>query len=208
MEPKNREEGSQVLSKLARRKELQAQYGYDLDRERLAVIEAARPLAGRMLEAGTGRGHLALNLARLGYRLVSFDQSAEQLEFARQNLEAHGLAGLVELRQEDGENLSFADNSFDIIFAVNLVHHLKNPYRVLDELQRVLAPSGKLVISDFNERGLAMMAEIHRLEGDEHEVSGVSLEAVEAYLQAKGMNIKKSSTDFELILVSTWPGKL
>jgi len=52
------------------------------------------------------------------------------------------------------------------------------------------------------------MAEIHRLEGDEHEVSGVSLEAVEAYLQAKGMNIKKSSTDFELILVSTWPGKL
>ncbi len=205
MEPENREEGSQVLSKIARRKELQAQYGYDLDRERLAVIEAAQPLNGRLLEAGTGRGHLALNLARLGYRLVSFDQSAEQLEFARQNLEAHGLAGLVEFRQEDGENLSFADNSFDIIFAVNLVHHLKNPYRVLDELRRVLAPSGKLVISDFNERGLAMMAEIHRQEGDEHEVSSVRLEAVEAYLQAKGMNIKKSSTDFEIILVATAP---
>ncbi|HUM34407.1 MAG TPA: hypothetical protein PKX32_03975, partial [Candidatus Saccharicenans sp.] len=68
MEPENREEGSQVLSKIARRKELQAQYGYDLDRERLAVIEAAQPLNGRLLEAGTGRGHLALNLARLGYR--------------------------------------------------------------------------------------------------------------------------------------------
>ncbi len=208
MEPENREEGSQVLSKIARRKELQAQYGYDLDRERLAVIEAAQPLNGRLLEAGTGRGHLALNLARLGYRLVSFDQSAEQLEFARQNLEAHGLAGLVEFRQEDGENLSFADNSFDIIFAVNLVHHLKNPYRVLDELRRVLAPSGKLVISDFNERGLAMMAEIHRQEGDEHEVSSVRLEAVEAYLQAKGMNIKKSSTDFEIILVATGPDRV
>jgi len=208
MEPENREEGSQVLSKITRRKELQAQYGYDLDRERLAVIEAAQPLNGRLLEAGTGRGHLALNLARLGFRLVSFDQSAQQLEFARQNLEAHGLTGLVEFRQEDGENLSFADNSFDIIFAVNVIHHLKNPYRVLDELRRVLAPSGKLVISDFNERGLAMMAEIHCQEGDEREVSSVSLEAVEAYLQAKGMNIKKSSTDFEIILVATAPDRV
>jgi len=54
---------------------------------------------------------------------VSFDQSAEQLDFARQNLEANGLAELVELRQEDGENLSWADGSFDVIFAVNLIHH-------------------------------------------------------------------------------------
>jgi len=203
---KDREQRRQVLSKLARRRELQARYGYDLDRERLAVIEAARPLAGRILEAGTGRGHLALNLARLGYHLVSFDQSAEQLDFARQNLEANGLAELVELRQEDGENLSWPDGSFDVIFAVNLIHHLKNSYRVMDELQRVLASSGKLVISDFNERGFAMMAEIHRLEGDEHEVASVSLAEIEEYLKTKGLNIKKTQTEFEIILVASKPG--
>ncbi|MDD8020817.1 MAG: class I SAM-dependent methyltransferase [Acidobacteriota bacterium] len=208
IELNKKEEINSALAQIARRKELNERFGYDVDRERLAVIRAAQPITGRILEAGTGRGHLTINLARIGYRLVSFDQSAEQLEFARQNLEAHGLAGLVELRQEDGENLSLADNSFDIIFAVNLVHHLKNPYRVLDELQRVLAPGGKLVVSDFSPEGLAMIAEIHHLEGDEHEVSSVSLAEVEEYLKAKGMNIRKTSADFEIILVASRPGKL
>jgi len=76
----------------------------------------------------------------------------------------------------------------------------------MDELQRVLASSGKQVISDFNERGLAMMAEIHRLEGDEHEVSGVSLAEIEEYLKTKGLNIKRTQTEFEIILVASKPG--
>ncbi|HRD02186.1 MAG TPA: class I SAM-dependent methyltransferase [Candidatus Saccharicenans sp.] len=203
MKLKDREETDQVLSNIARRKELQAKFGYDLDRERLAVVQAAKPLAGRILEAGTGRGHLAVNLARSGYRLVSFDQSADQLEFARQNLEANHLTNLVELRQENGEKLSFPDGSFDVIFAVNLIHHLKNPYQVIGELRRVLAPAGKLIVSDFNQVGLAMMAEIHRLEGDEHEVSPVGIEEVGNCLKAKGLMVKKTETNFQIILVAS-----
>ena len=206
-EAEQEEEMNQQLAQIARRKELNARFGYDVERERLAVIRAAQPITGRILEAGTGQGHLAINLARLGYRLVSFDLSAEQLEFARQNLEANKLAQLVELRQEDGEKLSFPDCSFEIVFSVNMIHHLKDPYRVIDELSRALVPGGKLIISDFNPEDLAMMAEIHRLEGGQHEASPVGIDEVEKYLKDNGFKIKKTRTRFQIILVASRDSK-
>ncbi len=193
---------SQTLKELERRGRMYASYGYDIEKERQAIIEAAQPVGGRLLEAGTGKGHFALSLARLGYRLVSFDLSAEQLQIARENLESQGLAHLVELKQEDGEKLSFPDNSFEVIFSVNLVHHLKNPWAVLSELIRVLSPEGKLVISDFSPEGLAMMEEIHRKEGGQHEVAPTSLDQVEEFLRSQGFAVKRTSTRFQITLIA------
>lgn len=195
-------ESQEVENHLERRRALYATFGYDIEQERLAVIEAAKPFGGRILEAGTGKGHFALALARLGYKLVSFDLSEDQLKFARENLEKNGVSHLVELRQEDGEKLSFPDGSFDTIFSVNMVHHLKNPYRVISELLRVLSPSGKLIISDFSPEGMAMMAEVHRIEGDTHEESPVGIVEIEEFLRKAGFKIYRSRTKYQITLVA------
>lgn len=195
-------ESREVENQLERRRALYATFGYDIEQERQAVIEAARPFGGRILEAGTGKGHFALALARLGYKLVSFDLSEDQLKVARENLEKNGVSHLVELRQEDGEKLSFPDSSFDTIFSVNMVHHLKNPYRVISELLRVLSPSGKLIISDFSPEGMAMMAEVHRIEGDTHEESPVGIVEIEEFLRKAGFKIHRSRTKYEITLVA------
>jgi ubiquinone/menaquinone biosynthesis C-methylase UbiE len=187
---------------LERRKMFYARFGYDVEKERLTVIKAAQPFSPPILDAGTGKGYFALALARLGYNLVSFDLSEEQLQFARQNLEKQGLIHLVELRQEDGEKLSFPDGSFNTIFSVNMIHHLKNAYGVLNELIRVLSSEGKLVICDFSSEGMAMMAEVHRLEGDEHEESSVTLAEVEKFLRANNFSLKKSRTRYEITIVA------
>lgn len=191
-----------VMDQLERRKKIYASYGYDIEKERLAIIEAAQPLSGRILEAGTGKGHFAVALARLGYRLVSFDLSEEQLQVAGENLASQGLSDWVELRKENGESLSFPDASFDVVFSVNMVHHLENPFRVLQELTRVLKPGGKLVISDFSPQGLAMMAEVHRKEGNEHQVAPVGLDEVESFLKQKGFLVSRSRTRFQITLVA------
>ncbi|MGB9907468.1 MAG: class I SAM-dependent methyltransferase [Candidatus Saccharicenans sp.] len=196
---------SPVLSQLEKRKQVYASFGYDVERERRAIIEAALPLSGRILEAGTGKGHLAVSLAKLGYRLVSFDLSEEQLKAARENLESQGLSHLVELKRENGEQLSFPDASFDVVFSVNMVHHLERPLAVLSELIRVLRPGGKLVISDFSSEGLAMMAEVHRREGGEHQVAPMGLDQVEKFLVEKGFRVNRSASRFEITLVATKP---
>ncbi|HAR36756.1 MAG TPA: hypothetical protein DCR87_07640 [Acidobacteria bacterium] len=196
---------SPILSQLEKRKQVYASFGYDIEGERRAIIEAALPLSGRILEAGTGKGHLAATLAKMGYQLVSFDLSEEQLRAARDNLENQGLLHLVELKREDGEQLNFPDASFDAIFLVNVVHHLENPLAVLSELIRVLRPGGKLVISDFSPEGLAMMAEVHRREGSEHQVSPFGLDQVEEFLLEKGFRVNRLSSRFQITLVASKP---
>ena len=109
-------------------------YGYDVEKERKFIVEQAKPLNGKILDAGTGKGYFALALAKEGHPFVTFDISADQQQFAKLNLAYFGFANLVDFRIENAECSSFPDESFDIIFSVNLVHHLQNPYQVAEEL--------------------------------------------------------------------------
>ena len=46
----------------------------------------------------------------------------------------------------DGEKMDFGDNSFDVVLAIDVLEHLTNPVKVLQEIKRVLKPGGMLVI--------------------------------------------------------------
>lgn len=47
----------------------------------------------------------------------------------------------------DCENLNFIDKSFDIVLALNLMEHLSNPNKFLNEVKRVLKDSGIFIAS-------------------------------------------------------------
>ncbi|MGB8225945.1 MAG: class I SAM-dependent methyltransferase [Sedimentisphaerales bacterium] len=183
------------------RKKLYIGFGYDIDKERNFVLEQAKPLFGKILEAGTGKGHFALALAKQGYSFVAFDISQEELRLAKLNLAYFNLDKYVDFRLENAEHTSFADGSSDVIFSVNTLHHLQNPYKVIDELTRLLSQKGKLVLSDFTEEGFTIMGKIHALEGKAHEVNKTTLLDIESYLTKKGFSIKTAKSVYQCVLI-------
>ncbi|MDD5679650.1 MAG: class I SAM-dependent methyltransferase [Candidatus Omnitrophica bacterium] len=185
------------------RNKLYKGFGYDIDKERDFILREAMPLSGKILEAGTGKGHFALALAKRGCSFVTFDISEKEQRFARLNIAYSGLEKQVDFRIEDGECTSFANASFDVVFSVNVIHHLANPYKVIDELIRVLAPGGKLVISDFSKKGFGVMDKIHALDGKKHESGKVSLLDIEKYLAKKGFSNKKAKSAYQHVVVAT-----
>ncbi|MFA5117409.1 MAG: class I SAM-dependent methyltransferase [Candidatus Omnitrophota bacterium] len=187
------------------RKALYSSLGYDVDKERAFILEKARPLYGDILEAGTGKGHFALELAKAGYSFITFDISETEQAFAKLNLRYFGLDRQVDFRIENGETLSFQDRVFDAVFSVNTLHHLINPYKVIDELLRVLSFKGKLILSDFTKDGLALMDKIHASEGNKHEVGKTTLSDIEEYLAGKGFRVNKASSKFQDVLIAYHP---
>ena len=54
-----------------KRKAVYSSFGYDVDKERAFIVAKARPFYGNILEAGTGKGHFALALAKAGYSFIT-----------------------------------------------------------------------------------------------------------------------------------------
>ncbi len=178
-------------------------FGYDFEKERKFILEKARPLIGRILEVGTGKGYFTLELAREGYSFTSIDISEEEQKLARLNIKYFGLDEKVDFRIENAEHLSFKDRSFDVIFSINTIHHLIDPFKVIDELIRIVTPGGKIILSDFSPEGLKVIDKIHASEGRKHEVGKINLKDIEDYLLRKNFRLEKHRSEFQEILIAS-----
>ncbi|NLN39553.1 MAG: class I SAM-dependent methyltransferase [Smithella sp.] len=171
------------------RVELYRELGYDVDEERSFVIEKALPVSGRILEAGTGKGYFSLTLARAGFSFTTCDISAGEQRYARMNLAYYGLDAQVSFEVADLEQLPCKDGSYDVIFAVNLLHHLASLEPAVKEMMRVLSGEGKIILADFNEKGMAVLDKLHAQDGRVHEVGEATIGAAGDFLKQHGFFI-------------------
>ncbi|HAB53873.1 MAG: hypothetical protein A2Y03_10665 [Omnitrophica WOR_2 bacterium GWF2_38_59] len=177
-------------------------FGYDIDKERDFVIEKAQPIEGRILELGTGKGNFAVALAQKGYQITTVDISEEEQKFAKMNIQYFGLLEKVNFVIADAEHLHFPDDSYDISFGINLMHHLSQPLKVLDEFLRVTSTRGKIIISDFSKEGFSIIKKIHESEGGDHNSGNCTLNEIAEYILSKGFQIDKfNSKCQELIII-------
>ncbi|MBN3039763.1 MAG: class I SAM-dependent methyltransferase [Candidatus Omnitrophica bacterium] len=190
-------------NKYLERKALFKSFGYDVDSEREFILSQAQPFSGRILEAGTGKGHFTLALAKAGYCFTTFDISEQEQGFAKLIIEHFGFKNQVDFRIENAESTSFAAESFDVVFSVNVLHHLLNPCRVLDEFIRIISPRGKLILADFTDEGFRVMDQIHGLEGNKHGMGEISLNAARSYLLKKGLLAEKTSSTHQSVLLAS-----
>jgi ubiquinone/menaquinone biosynthesis C-methylase UbiE len=105
-----------------------------------------------LLEIGCGLGTDSLQFARNGAMVTGVDLTEESVALAQKRFELYGMQG--EFRAADAENLPFADNSFDAVYSFGVLHHTPNTQRAIDEVYRVLKPSGEIVIMLYHKHSL------------------------------------------------------
>ena len=120
-------------------------FGPILHPGRLAALERIRIAPGdRVLEVGVGTG---INAALYPpyCNVTGIDFSSSMLEKARVRLRQKGMSH-IQLMQMDAAQLTFADGSFDIVYAPYVVNCVPDPIKVVAEMRRVCRPGGKIVI--------------------------------------------------------------
>lgn len=106
--------------------------------------------SGEAIDVGCGEGRVARVLKAAGYRVTAVDPVRELVAAA----EAAGSADAF--ATAPATDLPFADGSFDLALAYNVLMDVEDVQAAVREIRRVLRPSGTLVISivhPFADRG-------------------------------------------------------
>ncbi|OGD15674.1 MAG: hypothetical protein A2V76_09430 [Candidatus Aminicenantes bacterium RBG_16_63_14] len=209
MAMKDREE--MVRRKAAFRVRTEQYLGLGFDRFAAAdfVVKTGGRLSGPALDIGTGKGLTAMAMARQGLEVVSVDPDADEQALAYVLVVEAGLKDRIRFVCGDASVLSFPDNHFGCAALVDVLHHLQDPVSVLEETARVLRPSGTLILADFSPEGFELVARMHRGEGREHPVSGVTLESAAAVLSGKGFDVtvRRSGHKHDVIVLTKKTGE-
>jgi len=138
----------QAAERAAARPDLRFEDAEYLDHETWVRPAFARlgDLRGRsVLDYGCGHGMAAVVLARAGAKVTACDLSPGYVDEAQARAEANGVR--VECLAADGEEMPFADASFDAVWGSAILHHL-DMRRAGRELHRVLKPGGVAVFCE------------------------------------------------------------
>ena len=106
----------------------------------------------RLLEVGFGTGTDLLQFARAGAVVTGVDITPRSIEIARRRFDVYGQRG--EFLIGDGENLSFPDESFDVVYSFGVLHHTPDTQRAIREVHRVLRPGGKAIVMLYHRSSL------------------------------------------------------
>jgi SAM-dependent methyltransferase len=124
--------------------QIEATHWWFVGRRRLFAREIAELGIGddpRILDIGTSTGTNLRMLRDQGYRRVTgLDFSADAIRYCEEK-------GLGPVRQGDICALPFADRSFDLLLATDIIEHVDDDDRALAEIARVLARGGAALLT-------------------------------------------------------------
>jgi len=105
----------------------------------------------KVLDIGCGTGYGTKILSNRGNQVYGIDNSQKAIGYAKKEYSGPQYACC------SAEKLSFEDNYFDAVTAFEVIEHVQNPEKALNEIYRVLKKEGNLFISTPNPKHLGKM---------------------------------------------------
>ena len=134
--------------------------------------------SSEILDIGTGWGIMAILLALNGYNVLTGEpkKEIEECHHGRHHHEFYsnwresakevGVIDKVKYQHLDAEDLPFPDQSFDAVFMLDTLQHIKLREQALKECLRVVKPKGIVSIFEMNEKGVEYCQKKHRFTPD------------------------------------------
>lgn len=136
-------------------------FGWMLGRKgRRLIAETANAYQGPVLEIGVGTG-ISLPYYRADLDVYGIDISPEMLAHAEKRVQAMQLHHVQQLKVMDAKKLDYPNDTFEVIVAAYVMSVVPEPIPVLEEIERVCRPGGRvLIVNHFAaERGLRAVFE-------------------------------------------------
>lgn len=108
------------------------------ERYRLTIEALANGKGKKYLDVGCGSGRYAINLARLGARVVGIDFSAAMLKLAKSYAKEEGVSSKVKFIETDMNRwMDETEDHFDAAFAMGVFDYLDDPVATLRRMLKV-----------------------------------------------------------------------
>ena len=102
-----------------------------------------------VLDVGCGPGTITADLATIvtPARITALEVTPAALDLARAEIARRGLTN-VDFAVGDVQALEFADDTFDVVHAHQVLQHVGDPVAALREMRRVAKPGGLIAVRD------------------------------------------------------------
>ena len=118
-------------------------------------------------EIGAGTGYFSIRLAEQvkNGQVVCFEQAPKMAEYLEKRVKELGLDN-VEVRTDGSDGILTLDKQADLIFSVDVYHHIQDRVRFFTQAAEKLSPEGKIVIIDRTEEKMEGQPTGHRIPVD------------------------------------------
>lgn len=108
-----------------------------------------------VLDIGSGPGTITADFARIVApgTVIGIDAAADVIAKAKADTASLGLTNLS-FSTGDAYDLEFADNTFDVVHAHQVLQHVGDPVAMLREMRRVAAVGGTAAVRDVDYEGV------------------------------------------------------